>query len=97
GRYRSCLFSGHDTPPAQLTLPLPSVYHLHSQFATLEKMSDSVADRPFLCWPKALRKVRAWLEPWTLLQRYWRAWSAQPPPLALQQLLDALALGVPLF
>src|SRR6266480_480110 len=35
GRYRSCLFSGHDTPPAQLTLPLPSVYHLHSQFATL--------------------------------------------------------------
>src|SRR5436190_17780621 len=37
GRYRSCLFSGHDTPPAQLTLPLPSVYHLHSQFATLEK------------------------------------------------------------
>src|SRR5205809_3292296 len=39
GRYRSCLFSGHDTPPAQLTLPLPSVYHLHSQFATLEKNS----------------------------------------------------------
>src|SRR5213083_2024057 len=35
GRYRSCLFSGHDTPPAQLTLPLPSVYHLHSQFPTL--------------------------------------------------------------
>src|SRR6266480_4873349 len=35
GRYRSCLFSGHDIPPAQLTLPLPSVYHLHSQFATL--------------------------------------------------------------
>jgi hypothetical protein len=31
-----------------------------------------------------------------MLQRYWRAWSTQPPPLALQQLLDALSLGVPL-
>src|SRR2546421_12107140 len=35
GGYRSCLFSGHDTPPAQLTLLLPSVYHFHSLFATL--------------------------------------------------------------
>jgi hypothetical protein len=60
-------------------------------------MSDSVADRPLLSWPRVLREVRAWLEPWILLQRYWRAWSAQPPPFPLQQLLDALCLGMPLF
>src|SRR2546421_7453881 len=41
GGYRSCLFSGHDTPPAQLTLLLPSVYHFHSLFATLEKKDNS--------------------------------------------------------
>jgi hypothetical protein len=62
-----------------------------------EKISVPGLDRPLLSWPKALRKVRAWLEPWILLQRYWHAWSTQPPPLALQLLLDALCLGVPLF
>jgi hypothetical protein len=50
-------------------------------------------DRPLLSWPRALRKVRAWLEPWILLQRYWHAWSTLPPPLPLQQLLDALLWG----
>src|SRR5437879_2197979 len=35
GGYRSCLFSGHDTSPALLTLSPSSVYHFHSQFATL--------------------------------------------------------------
>jgi len=58
-----------------------------------ERMSGQISDRPLLSWPQALRKVRAWLEPWILLQRYWHAWSTLPPPLPLQQLLDALLWG----
>ena len=62
-----------------------------------KKMSNSVPQRPLLSWPRVLREVRAWLEPWVMLKRYWRVWSTQSPPLALQQLLDVLGLGVPLF
>jgi hypothetical protein len=32
-----------------------------------------------LCWPAALRRVRAWLEPWVILGRYWRTFSDKPP------------------
>ena len=46
-----------------------------------------------LCWPVALRAVRAWLEPWIMLWRYWRGWSSAPPPPALQRLLDWLWQG----
>ena len=53
--------------------------------------------QPLLSWPKALRAVRAWLEPWVLLQRFWWAWSSQPLPPPLQQLLDYLARGSPLY
>jgi SRSO17 transposase len=52
--------------------------------------------RPLLCWPVALRLVRAWLQPWILLNRFWRAWSPLPPPRPLQQLLDALWKGHPI-
>jgi hypothetical protein len=41
----------------------------------------------------ALRQVRAWLEPWIMLGRYWRGWSSKPPPPELQQLLDWLFQG----
>jgi hypothetical protein len=47
-------------------------------------------------WPMALRAVQAWLTPWSVLQRYWRAWSPTPPPRPLQRLLDAAAAGQPL-
>ncbi len=53
-------------------------------------------DRPTLSWPVALRQVQGWLDPWTMLWRYWRAWSSAPPPPALQALLDAVANGRPL-
>ena len=46
------------------------------------------APRPRMSWPVALRRVRAWLEPWVMLARFWRGWSAQPPPPPLQRLLD---------
>ncbi len=53
--------------------------------------------RPKLSWPQALRKVRAWLEPYLMLTRYWQAWSLKPPPRQLQRLLDWLFQGRPLY
>ena len=47
-------------------------------------------------WPVALRAVRAWLTPWSVLWRCWRSWSPAPPPAALQRLLDGLTTGRPL-
>ena len=47
-------------------------------------------------WPQALRRVRAWLEPYLLLRRYWQAWSVKPPPQRLQRLLDWLFDGRPI-
>jgi hypothetical protein len=46
-----------------------------------------------MSWPKALRAVRAWLEPWIMLRRYWNGWSLLPPPPALQCLLHWLERG----
>jgi hypothetical protein len=57
---------------------------------------DLRADRPTVAWPVALRRVQAWLAPWTYLRRWWRAWSSDPPPAALQALLDWLATGRPI-
>jgi hypothetical protein len=54
------------------------------------------ADRPNVSRPVALRRVQAWLPPWTMLGRWWRAWSAQPPPPPLQALLDWLWTGRPI-
>jgi hypothetical protein len=45
----------------------------------------------------ALRQVRAWLTPWSMLQRCWRSWSPAPPPRQLQLLLDAVAAGQALY
>ncbi len=44
-------------------------------------------------WPAALRAVRAWLDPWIMLWRYWRGWSDKPPPSQLQELLEWLRQG----
>src|SRR6266704_6451573 len=62
-----------------------------------EKISAGKGRRPQVSWPMALRAVRAWLEPWIMLRRYWRAWSEQPPPLLLQCLLEQLGRGQQLF
>jgi hypothetical protein len=47
-------------------------------------------------WPMTLRRVRAWLDPWTCLWRWWRAWSTAPPPPAIRALLHAVGTGHPL-
>ena len=57
------------------------------------KMGAAPPLRPGLCWPVALRAVRAWLEPGIMLWRYWRGWSSGPPPPALSALLDRLWRG----
>lgn len=52
---------------------------------------------PFVpSWPRVLRQVRIWLDPWICLWRWWHAWSDQPPPAELQALLDWLGNGHPL-
>lgn len=76
--------------------PTPSVQPTGEQRAE-EKKEPATSERPQVTWPKALRAVRAWLEPWVLLRRFWRAWSPQPPPLPLQQLLEHLWRGSPLY
>ena len=62
-----------------------------------ENQAPTTTGRPEVSWPAALRKVRAWLEPWLMLGRYWRAWSQRPPPPDLQALLTWLQRGFPIY
>jgi hypothetical protein len=52
---------------------------------------------PPLSWPRALRKVRSWLQPYVMLLRYWRAYTDLPPPKELQRLLEGLLCGERLY
>ena len=51
------------------------------------------------CWATwfrdhpAPRAARAWLSPWTALQRWWPAWSKAPSPPQLQALISSVAAG----
>jgi hypothetical protein len=53
--------------------------------------------RPRVSWPEALRVVRGWLEPYVMLRRYWRAFSAMPPPPELKALLEWVFSGRGLY
>jgi hypothetical protein len=44
-----------------------------------------------------LRKVRAWLEPWVMLWRYWKAFPDLPPPRELRALLECVFSGSELY
>jgi hypothetical protein len=66
------------------TLPAPPVE---------QQKKDLAMSPPILIWPVALRQVRAWLEPYLMLRRYWCAWSDRLPPPQLQALLDWLWQG----
>ena len=50
-----------------------------------------------MSWPEALRSVRAWLEPWVMLWRYWKAFSGMPPPPQLKALLEWVFSGKGLY
>ena len=47
--------------------------------------------------PGALRRVRGWLIPAVWLQRCWRGWSTSAPPPPLQQALDWVRSGRPIY
>jgi hypothetical protein len=53
--------------------------------------------RPGAFWPETLRAVRGWLEPYVMLNRYWRAFSAKPPPPRLKALLERTFSGRGLY
>src|SRR5215203_5734832 len=58
---------------------------------------DGGKRRHRVSWPEALRAVRAWLEPWIMLRRYWRAFSGMPTPRQLKALLDWVFSGRGLY
>ena len=58
-----------------------------------QKRSDAPASPPYSSWPLALRRVRAWLEPYVMLMRYWRAFSDLSPPPELEALLEWVFSG----
>jgi len=60
---------------------------------TGEKISHASLRRPQVSWPVALGAVRAWLEPWIMLRRYWHGWSPLPPSPELRFLLAWLERG----
>lgn len=83
------------TDPSQPVEPAPAA-HFAPAPPGGNKISAPPAGsplRPSVSWPAALRAVRAWLEPWRMLWRYWRAWSPLPPPRAMQVLLEHLRHG----
>jgi hypothetical protein len=61
-----------------------------------EQAGGKKVPRRWVAWPVALRRVRGWLTPWTLLQRCWQAWMPGAPPPEFQRLLDWVATGRPL-
>jgi hypothetical protein len=68
-----------------------------TQEAERGKRSAGQPKPPHLSWPLALRKVRAWLEPYVMLIRYWRAFSDLPPPPELRALLEWVFSGRGLY
>lgn len=61
------------------------------------KRSRARLKSPCLSWSLALRRVRAWLEPYVMLMRYWRAFSDLPPPTELRVLLEWVFSGRGLY
>ena len=75
-----------DHPPQHDTAPPPGP-------GDGERGAAPAGPPPAPSWPRALRAVRAWLSPWTALQRWWAAWSTAPPPPQLQALINSVAAG----
>jgi len=80
------------------TLPTPPGLQADTPSAARGRKRPGIGAEPAVrcSWPVALRAVRAWLIPWSVLRRCWRSWSPAPPPRQLQRLLEAAAAGQPL-
>lgn len=94
-RWRTPSTAAHRRPPPVPRLPRPSRRRPWGENRPAPAPALP-AHRPRVSWPLALRQVRAWLEPWIMLARYWRGWSTRPPPPALQALLDWVGRGHPI-
>ena len=81
--------AGPPGPP----LPAPRPPRRRPQTPATERGGPQAAPPPAPSWPRALRAVRAWLTPWTVLQRWWTAWSTAPPPPQLQALINSVTAG----
>ena len=81
--------AGRSPPTTSLSAPTGSSWP--------PALRPSPVPSPIPSWPRALRHIQSWLDPWRMLRRYWHAWSHAPPPPALQTLLDALTRGHPLY
>jgi hypothetical protein len=92
-----CAFSfcwWHDSPRPPAVAAPPDVAHESRPAAEEAAGRGGIrAMRPQVCWPVALRGVRAWPAPWIMLRRSWRSWSPLPPPAALRGLLEHLRHG----
>ncbi len=70
---------------------MPESWKGTCQTTEIADVTTTAAPAPRLpCWPIALRRVRAWLAPWSWLARYWRGWTTTPPPPELTALLTAV-------
>jgi hypothetical protein len=65
----------------------------HAAGRRRQRRREGDRKRRRLAWPRALRAARSWLTPWTVLQRWWTAWSKAPPPPQLQALIDSVTAG----
>ena len=77
-------------------LPLPPLLSDNSAQPVSDPatpLNNELVSHRILCWPLALRRVRAWLQPFILLQRFWQAFSVDPLPLLLRHFVDSLARG----
>ncbi len=91
-------FLEDEAPPG--VVPGTQEEDIHRSSATSQaergKRSDKNRRLP-VCWPETLRKVRAWLEPYVMLRRYWKAYSDKDPPEGLRKLLECLFRGEGLY
>jgi hypothetical protein len=81
------------TGPPGSPIPRHSTTLRHRGLAAERGGPHAAPPPPAPSWPQALRAIRAWLTPWTVLQCWWPAWSKAPPPPQLQALMTSVAAG----
>ncbi len=85
------------TPPDIILQEDAEVVSTASTTEAREKRSERPHRAHPPSWPRTLRQVRAWLEPYIMLWRYWRAFSDKDPPEELRALLERMFSGEGLY